>query len=194
VQAAVLVVAEIGLFAAYGAHDARLHWATEFLVALIAAAVWLTGFLLVAARGQLLVVLWVHLLAMAPDPLFYLGVPHHRWMDVFFAHVASHYLPGGDTAWLVLALLAVAGYTAVLTAWLRARRIEAGRGAAPGIGIGGSAVPRPRRDPAEHDLAYWRAGPQERLRCCSCTGSAAPRPAGRRSRTGSARTGSAACA
>ena len=38
VQFLILTVAEFGLFATYGAHDARFHWATHFLVAVTISA------------------------------------------------------------------------------------------------------------------------------------------------------------
>lgn len=157
VQLVVLAGAEVGLFASYAGHDARFHWATHFLVGLIAAAVVLSVYLLVAARpapGQLMVVLVLHLVAMTPDLLFRFGVPHALWMDVFLGHVSSHYLPGGDNTWLVLALLAMAGYAWLLTRWLAARHTEAAAGLPPGIGIGGTAVLRAQLDPRTTSLAH----------------------------------------
>lgn len=125
IQLAVLVLAEIVLFQTYGAHDARFHWAAHFLVALATAALVLLAVLLVRGspgRYPLLLVLGLHLFAMAPDLIFRAGAPHALWMDVFLGHVSVHYLPGGDTAWLVIALVAVGAYVAVLTRWLRATR------------------------------------------------------------------------
>lgn len=156
-QLVVLAAAEVLLFASYAGHDARFHWATHFLVGLIAAAVFLSGYLLVAARpapGQLLAVLVLHLVAMAPDLLFRIGDPHAWWMDVFLGHISAHYLPGGDDTWLVLALLAVGGYAWLLTRWLAARHAEAAAGLPPGIGIGGRAVVRPQFDPRTTALAH----------------------------------------
>lgn len=58
---------------------------------------------------------------MFPDLLFWAGVPHYRWMDVFLLHVTSHYLPGGDTSWLLLALTGLFGYALLLSRWLTHR-------------------------------------------------------------------------
>lgn len=159
-QLAVLAAAEVVLFASYAGHDSRFHWAAHFLVGLIAAAAWLSAYLLIAGRpspGQILAVLWFHLVAMAPDLLYLAGVAHYHWMDVFLGHVAVHYIPGGDTTWLVLAVGALAAYAWLLFRWLGARHSEAERGMAPGIGIGGDAVIRAQRDPREHDLAHWHS-------------------------------------
>ncbi len=108
VQLAVLVLAEIALFASYSSHDARFHWATHLLVALAFSSLVLLVRLLVTGgpgpRFLLLTLLGFHLYAMLPDLVFRAGVPHYRWMDVFLGHVASHYLPGGDVTWLLIAL------------------------------------------------------------------------------------------
>jgi pimeloyl-ACP methyl ester carboxylesterase len=160
-QLLVVVLAEVLLFRSYGSFDSSFHWAAHFLVGLTAAALFLTAYLLVAAkaaRGQLLVVLAFHLYAMFPDLLFRVGIPHSQWMNVFLGHIAVHYLPGHDRTWLVLAVLAYVGYAAVLSAWLRARDAEAATGLVPGIGIGGRAVVRPQRNPATTPLAHTHAG------------------------------------
>ena len=162
VQLVVLIAAEVVLFTSYADHDARFHWATHFLVALAFTAVVLLARLLVTGapgpRYLLLTVLGFHLYAMAPDLLFRGGVPHHRWMDVFLGHVAAHYLPGGDFAWLVIALAITACYIGALTLWLRARRAEALAGMPPGVGVTGTAVVRPQLDPRTHDLAHEHHG------------------------------------
>lgn len=151
IQLAVLIIAEIGLFTTYGVHDARFHWATHFLVALtVTSILFVVGLALTGAPGPrfiLLTLLGLHLFAMTPDILFRLGVPHYRWMDVFLGHISTHYIPGGDASWLVIALVATSGYVAVLALWLRARRVEAIAGMPPGVGLTGSAVIRPQRDP-----------------------------------------------
>lgn len=159
-QLVVLSVAEIGLFSSYSGHDARFHWATHFLVGLIAALVWLSAYLLIAAKpapGQLIVVLLFHLFAMTPDLLFRTDIPHYRWMDVFLGHVSAHYLPDGDDSWLALALIALAGYAWLLCRWLAARDQEAVAGLPPGIGIGGVAVIRAQRDPRTTPLVHRHA-------------------------------------
>ncbi|MFC3689229.1 alpha/beta fold hydrolase [Aquipuribacter hungaricus] len=158
VQLGVLVVAEVGLYASYAAHDARFHWATHFLVALLLTAVWQAVHLLVAARparGQLLTIVVFHLWAMWPDLAFRAGLPHYRWMDwLALGHIQVHYMPGGDRSWLVLALLAVAGYVLLLSRWVEARRSEAATGMPPALGIGGRAVIRPQLDPRGRPLAH----------------------------------------
>ena len=164
-QLVLLVVAEIGLYASYASHDARFHWATHFLVGLLLTALWQSLHLLVAARparGQLATILVFHLWAMWPDLLFRIGVPHYRWMDwVALGHVHVHYLPGGDTSWLVLAILAVGGYVVLLTRWLSARHIETARGMLPALGLGGRAVVRPQVDPNTRPLAHEHLTPAE---------------------------------
>ncbi len=158
VQLALLVLAEIALYASYSAHDARFHWATHFLVGLaFGSLVLLFRLLVTGAPGPRLLlplVLAFHLYAMLPDLLFRGGVPHYRWMDVFLGHVAAHYLPGGDGSWLLAALTCLGLYVGALTAWIRARRAEAALGLPPGIGLTGMAVLRPQRDPAAADLVH----------------------------------------
>ncbi len=161
-QLVVLVPAETGLFFVYGSYDSRFHWGAHFLVALLVTCGWLAGVLLVKAapaRGQVVLVLFVHLYAMAPDLVFRGGVPHAPWMNVFLGHIAVHYLPGGDRSWLVLAVLAMLGYGWLLSRWVQARQQEAALGLAPGIGIGGVAVLRAQGDPSTQPLAHAHAGP-----------------------------------
>lgn len=161
VQAAVLVLAEVVLFRAYGAFDSAFHWGAHFLVAICLSAVVLSGYLLLAgipAPGQLLTVLGFHLYAMSPDLLFRWGIPHAPWMNVFAGHIAVHYLPGGDRSWLAVAVLAVTGYVLLLACWLSARDREAAAGMTPGIGLGGSAVWRAQADPRTTLLAHTRQG------------------------------------
>lgn len=158
VQLVVLVLAELALFASYRAHDARFHWATHFLVGLAFTSLLLLARLMLTGapgpRFLLLTVLAFHLYAMAPDLLFRAGVPHDRWMNVFLGHVAAHYVPGGDGAWLAVALTLAGLYVAALTCWLRARRAEAVAGMPPGIGLTGMAVLRPQHDPRVVELAH----------------------------------------
>lgn len=154
---------ELVLYASYATHVARFHWATHFLVALTVVSLWRAVFLLVAARPtrfQLLSIVGFHLWAMWPDLVFRAGVPHYRWMDwVALGHISSHYLPGGDSSWLVIALLAAGGYAALLWRWLTARHAEAAAGLSPAMGIGGSGVVRPQRDPRRHVLVHDTFGP-----------------------------------
>lgn len=125
IQLVVLVLAEVLLFRTYSVHDARFHWATHFLVAVIVAAIVMIVLLALrkapGPRFPLLLVLGLHLYAMAPDLVFRAGAPHAAWMDVFLGHISVHYLPGGDTSWLALAIAAVGTYTAMLSRWLRVR-------------------------------------------------------------------------
>ena len=160
-QAAVLVLAEIVLFRAYGAFDSAFHWGAHFLVAVVLSALVLASYLLVAGRpapGQLLTVAGLHLYAMFPDLLFRWGIPHAGWMNVFAGHIAVHYLPGGDRSWLGLAVLAVLGYVLLLARWVAAREQEARAGLAPALGLGGSAVWRAQADPRTTPLAHSRNG------------------------------------
>lgn len=69
-------------------------------------------------RFPLLWVLAGHLVAMAPDLAFIAGVAHQRWMDVFLAHLSSHFAPGRNLTWYVVFLMSLAAYLAVLD-WLR---------------------------------------------------------------------------
>lgn len=158
VALAIVVVAEVLLFASYNGHEAPFHWATHFLVGLIAAAVvnlvWLAlkG---APARGQLLSILGLHLYAMAPDLLFSgAKLPHDGWMNVFLGHISVHYVPGGTRSWLALALVASGTYAWVLSRWLRARHLEAAAGMAPGIGLSGDALLRPQLAPTLATLAH----------------------------------------
>ena len=77
-QLLVVVLAEVILFASYGAREAQFHWATHFLVGLTAASVFLLIRLLRTGapgpRFLLLTVLGFHLYAMTPDLLFRIGV------------------------------------------------------------------------------------------------------------------------
>jgi len=161
-QLVVLVLVEIALYSSYADHDARFHWATHFLVALGFTALLLLARLVLTGvpgpRYLLLALLGFHLYAMAPDLLFRGGVPHYRWMDVFLGHVAAHYLPGGDLAWLLIALACTAGYVTALTLWLRARQAEAQAGLPPGVGVTGAAVLRQQLDPRSHQLAHEHHG------------------------------------
>ena len=161
-QVVVLVAAEVGLFASYRGHEASFHWATHFLVGLsVATLVNLLWLVLkgAPARFQIVSILAAHLFAMFPDLLFSAGIPHDGWMDVFLAHISSHYVPGGAYTWLFVALALSALYAIFLSAWLTARRAEADAGMAPGIGLGGGSLVRPQASPATTVLAHRRRGP-----------------------------------
>jgi pimeloyl-ACP methyl ester carboxylesterase len=162
-QLAVVLAAETVLYLVYAGVDSHFHYATHLLVGLTALSAWQALFLLVAARParfQLLAVLGFHLWAMWPDLVFPLGVPHHRWMDwVALGHVSSHYLPGGDAGWLVVALAASGAYALLLSRWLHVRAAEVAAGLPPAIGVGGAGVLRPQRDPRRAVLAHESFGP-----------------------------------
>ncbi len=164
VQALLLLVAEVGLIRVYGSYDSSFHWGAHFLVAVIVTTAWLAAYLLLTsrpARGQVLLVLPVHVFAMFPD-LLYRGaqVPHAGWSDLFLLHVQVHYLPGGDRSWVALAALAMGAYAYLLSRWVAARTEEVDAGLATGVGIGGAAVWRAQRDPAAHQLSHRRLGGQ----------------------------------
>jgi hypothetical protein len=128
-QLVVLVVVELLLYITYSAHDARFHYATHLLVGIGVAALWQSLFLAVSgrpARFQLLAPLGFHLLAMWPDLVFRAGVPHYWWMAyAALGHVSSHYMPGGDLAWLIVGLLFAGGYALQLSLWLHRRAVVA---------------------------------------------------------------------
>lgn len=111
------VGAEVALYHSYRGHDARFHWFTHFFVA--AVVVLLVGAAYARRRGRplpmpLVWVLGAHLFAMFPDLLFQAGVAHERWMDLFLAHISSHFVPGRNITWFALALGALALYLYVL--------------------------------------------------------------------------------
>jgi len=110
-------VAELALYASYQGEDGRFHWFTHFFVG---TAVALVAMALVAkAKGQpvRLPFVWLllgHLVAMAPDFAFVEGVAHGRWMDVFLAHVSSHYIVGRNWTWYAVFLAALGAYLLVV--------------------------------------------------------------------------------
>ena len=124
-QLAVLVAAEVLLYRSYAAHVAQFHWATHFLVGLTVASLWCIARLRLTGRPvryQLLAVLVFHLWAMWPDLAFRAGVPHAHWMDwLALGHISSHHLPGGVTAWLIVALTSAGAYAVLLSRWSTAR-------------------------------------------------------------------------
>lgn len=162
-QAGVVAAAEVGLYTSYAGYDSRFHWATHFLVGLIAASLWQVAALLLTSRPTrfaVLSVLGFHLWALWPDLVFRVGVPHYRWMDPFsLGHVSSHEVPGGDDTLLAVALLATGVWAVVLWRWLLSRTAEAAAGLAHRDGLGGMAVLRPQRDPGTTPLAHETYGP-----------------------------------
>jgi len=110
-------VAELALYASYQGEDGRFHWFTHFFAG--------TAFVLVAmalvakamGRPVRLPFLWLllgHLVAMTPDFAFVEGVAHGRWMDVFLAHVSSHYILGRNWTWYVVFVVALGAYLVVV--------------------------------------------------------------------------------
>jgi hypothetical protein len=120
---------EVLLYVTYQAHEARSHWFTHFFVgasvALICMAVWIVE----ENRPVSYPALWLvlgHLIAMFPDFLFALGIPHRRWMDAFLGHISTPSVPGRNLTWYAVFLAALAVYLAA-DARLRARQ-STGRG------------------------------------------------------------------
>lgn len=106
------VATEAALFRTYRANDARFHWYVHFLTAgqvTLHALAWRRrrGLRVPDVVGS---VVAVHLVAVVPDVLFMGGRAHRRWMDVFVGHISSHRMPGRNTTWYVLFLLALADY------------------------------------------------------------------------------------
>ena len=78
-------------------------------------------------------------------------------------HVSVHYMPGGDTTWLVLALIA-AGRVRRAAAAVASCEARRGGRRRPALGIGGAGIVRPQIDPRTRPPA---SGPPTRLRPCS---------------------------
>ena len=113
----VAVLVEVALYASYRGHDARFHWFTHFFVGtsvglLVMAAV--AAHIRRPVRLPLVWLLLAHVFAMLPDFLFPAGIAHERWMDVFFGHISSHFVPGRNLTWFAVFLLALAAYLAVV--------------------------------------------------------------------------------
>ena len=112
-----VALVEVGLYASYGAHDARFHWATHFLLGATVALIGMALFSLRAGRPAAYPVLWVllaHLFAMFPDLLFAAGYPHQWWMELFLLHIRSHFVVGRNLFWLATSLSAFAAYLTLL--------------------------------------------------------------------------------
>lgn len=127
-QLVVLVAVELVIFRRYDAEQTRFHWSTHWLDAVAFTALLLARLLITGRPGpryliQMLV--GFHVYAIVPDLMFSEGSAHTMWMNVFLGHIAEHYLPGGVTARLAIAVLSTAAYVAALTLWLRRRWAEA---------------------------------------------------------------------
>lgn len=124
-QLALLVVVELVLFRRYDAERARFHWSTHFLDAVAFTVLVLLARLVIfrrpGPRYLLLTLIGFHIYAIVPDLMFSEGSAHTLWQNVFLGHLAEHYLPGGVTAWLVIALGLTAVYVGALSLWLKAR-------------------------------------------------------------------------
>lgn len=111
------VVVEAALYAAYQGSDARLHWFTHFFVGASFALLVMTGVVWFTRRPVLVPLAWVvvaHLYAMLPDFMFDAGIAHRRWMDVFLAHLSSHFIPGQNFTWLAVFLVSAGIYLSVI--------------------------------------------------------------------------------
>jgi len=107
----------MALYASYQGEDGRFHWFTHFFVGTAFALAAMTVVARRTGRPVRLPLLWLlvgHLVAMAPDFAFLEGVAHGRWMDVFLAHVSSHYVVGRNWTWYGVFLAALAAYLAVV--------------------------------------------------------------------------------
>ena len=121
----VAVMVEVGLYLSYRGHDARFHWFTHFFVGSAVALVVMSIVALRTRRPVPVPLVWLlvgHLFAMLPDLAFTGGhVAHEPWMDVFFAHISSHFVPGRNVTWYLVFLAATACYLVILDR-LRPRR------------------------------------------------------------------------
>ena len=122
VQGLALLLGESAIYAYYSSFGQTFHWANHLLPAVVIASIVSAVWLLARnrpLRGQILLVLPLHLFAMAPDPLFSLQIRHHDgWMNVFGGHIWVHFLPFRLNGWLVLAAVASGIYVAMLIRWL----------------------------------------------------------------------------
>ena len=107
---AIAITAEVVFAYAYIRLELPFHLLLHFLVGAGAALVLRS---ILRAHGYVpgSVLLWViggHVIALAPDLLFRMGVRHEHWMDFFLWHVESHFLPGGLPVWGAVTMLALA--------------------------------------------------------------------------------------
>jgi len=104
---------EIGLYLSYRGHDARFHWFTHLFVGASLALAVMAVVTLRTLRPVPYPLVWIvlaHLVAMAPDLLFEGGIAHERWMDLFLAHISSHFVPGRNLTWYTVFLTTLAFY------------------------------------------------------------------------------------
>lgn len=123
VQSALLLLGEFAVYSFYINFRQPFHWANHLLPALTIAAIVYGVFLAVKKRpmrGMIILILPIHLFAMAPDPMFSLNIqPHLEWMNVFVGHIWVHFLPGRLTGWLVVAALSTGLFAFALARWVR---------------------------------------------------------------------------
>lgn len=104
---------EIALYLTYFAHEARFHWFTHFYVGGSVALLIMAAVARRIGRPVPWPLLWPllgHILAMFPDFLFQAGIAHRRWMDIFLAHLSSHFIPGRNWTWYAIWLTCIAIY------------------------------------------------------------------------------------
>lgn len=114
IQLAIYIPAEIFLYLSYSLDRSSFHWATHFFVGNIVVFVGFSIWEYVTHRPVGLPFVWLlggHLFAMAPDLLFrYAHIAHERWMDIFFGHITTHFIPGQNWTWYVLFMITFGMY------------------------------------------------------------------------------------
>lgn len=113
-QFLLFVGVEIVLFLSYQHDDARFHWFLHFFVGTSVALILMTLVIYWSNRPILFPMLWLlmgHAIAMFPDILWsFQLLPHQAWMDLFFLHISSHFIPGRNWTWYLIFLLCLALY------------------------------------------------------------------------------------
>lgn len=106
---ALYAIGEIILYASYWNRQASFHWFNHFLVGASVAMISFCIWIVVTHKrvGQPLLWLYLaHIFAMIPDILYNVGhIPHELWMDVFFGHISSHFIPGRN--WTLYAIFII---------------------------------------------------------------------------------------
>lgn len=105
---------EIIAYSIYSGHLASFHWFTHFFVggsiALLSMSIWIYRTHL-PVRYPLFWLYLGHIFAMIPDLLFdFAHIPHERWMDIFFGHISTHFVPGRNWTWYVVFMLSLGIY------------------------------------------------------------------------------------
>lgn len=113
-QFLLFVTVEIVLFLSYQHDDARFHWFLHFFVGTSIALIGMTLAMIWTTRPILFPMLWLltgHVIAMFPDIIWsFQLLPHQAWMDLFFLHISSHFIPGRNWTWYLIFLLCLALY------------------------------------------------------------------------------------